>query len=126
MSKTTLDKSNIRLLICPVRMKYDKLLMGMVEDVLDQTLDARLDLHINSAMIGLTNERGLSILQNRVLTTTQKDRLMSSEKCMIQVFSSKFQTFPRTCALASALELQGKFEMCRLKDCPYCKKTDWI
>jgi len=117
------DENRIRLLLCPLRLSHDQPLRETIGVIHRQTVDSLTDLGIYNALIGLTSKRGLSILQNRLLTTSQKDHLMVSEKCTILYLIFGFPSLPIT--LKTSFQSAQQLKSWRLKDCPYCTKLDW-
>jgi hypothetical protein len=75
-----------------------------------------LDLHTNNVTIGLTNKRGLFVLQDHSLNASQKANLMQRQHCIIHQLTSKFKSIPIATAFARMLVTRDKLE----KRCSMC------
>jgi hypothetical protein len=115
-------EKEIKLMICPVRLYADDMLRAMIQDILHQRFSKFWLFDTNEAKIGITNKKGLAILQNSTLDSSQKNRLMHQEKCTVHIFTSKFLSMSLAYALVSIHQSNGRL----FTQCSYCSSKGLV
>jgi hypothetical protein len=117
-----ITEKQLKLTICPLRLHTDNELRSMVQDILHQRFSRFWLFDTNKARIGITNERGLAILQNPKLDRSQKNSLMQREKCMVHIFTSRFLSMSLAYALVSIYQSSGRLPV-RIPQCSVCSSN---